>query len=176
MGAKENFRPLPKKNPAKELSLYQTLGWCYGAQIKLSAVSGAVVVDDPNQQSQPWLQDALDAHKGRLLYILGMRQKFIYLCDCMTDLRYRESAFKGCDRQQSLERIAERIARFQAECDLPKGYDDPSDYFADHACQDLDLQYYELTRPGNHYPIPAGGGGERNGLGQLLGERIEVII
>jgi hypothetical protein len=59
MSAKEAFRPLPKKNPAKELTLEQTLGYAYGAQIRLGYEGEQVVVEsDPHQQAQPWLLEA----------------------------------------------------------------------------------------------------------------------
>lgn len=64
-----------------------------------------------------------------------------------------EKRTRKADRPALLPYLSRRIERVAARCDLPDGYTDPKDEFADTALAALRAEFAELTAEGNPYPL-----------------------
>ena len=163
-----DYIAVPRKVPRKAPGLAEALAYAFRADIDINERDGELVFKDPNKQLVDWLREALITHKEQIIWQIGMGRKWTYIYNRMTDLRFKESAFKGIDREQSIARVAEYIELFYADCDLPEGYTAIGDPFSWHALVDLRVEFAELTAPGKLYPIAADDPRERGVNGALI--------
>lgn len=98
------------------------------------------------------LKAAVADHKAALLALCDLRAEFSRLLDMITRLRY-EAPKKGT-WTQATQYVQVQINRLAKRCDLPCGYADPIDPFADEALMILQEDLSELVAYGKPYPAP----------------------
>lgn len=161
---------LPKKPPFKveTVTLDTLLGWLVRAGMVLSSDgTGGITVTHPEPEAIPdWLVKAVTVHNLALSKLVAYRIAFKAIEDRITRLRF-ENPPKGT-REAAFAYIDQQIRKLAGACDLPDGYTDPSDPFADGAVSMLWHEYEELTANGNPYPIPADDPRERYPNGKLM--------
>lgn len=143
---------IPEKQPQKPetLTLEQVLGHLARGEVNLTLSNDDTVVLD--REVPEWLMKAVTLHQENLKPIVKVRTIFKLIDDYTTKLRYDDPT-KGT-RPQAFAWLGRKLREFEGLCDLPNGYFDPSDPFADSALSTLRHEYAELTAEGNPYPIP----------------------
>lgn len=114
--------------------------------------------------SDSYTMQRLSAHQ---IDIPALRQKTALLHSYIEKIRYEERS-KVLDRPQTLDWIGNEIEALKDRVDLPQGWTDPEDDFADTAIEVLRLEFAELTRPDNPYPVPADDPRERVPNGKIF--------
>lgn len=147
---KEN--PIPAKVPAS-LGLEDLLGYAYRGNVQLGMnAAEELIISYEDEELPAWFREALSRNKDILVRIVKARTLFKLIDDYVTKLRF-ENPTKGT-RPQALAWLARKLREFEGLCDLPDGYYDPSEPWADSALSTLHFEYGELTAEGNPYPIP----------------------
>jgi hypothetical protein len=165
----EMKQPLPKKPPQKPetMSIEQVCGFMARSGIELGLNGDALTIKDPSPEDTPeWLAVAIVHHEAALVKILHIRKLFRTI-DERTCLMRFENPPKGT-REEGLRYIGKMLAQFADMCDLPEGYTDPGDIFADCALDTLRHEFEELTRPDAPYPVPRDDPRERYPNGKLM--------
>lgn len=165
----EMKQPLPKRPPQKPetMTIEQVYGFIARSEIELGLNADALTIKDPNAEDTPeWLAIAIAHHEPALVKILQTQRVFTTIEQRICLMRY-ENPPKGT-REAGLRYIGKQIEGFEKLCDLPGGYTDPGDIFADGALDSLRHEYEELTREGNPYPVPRDDPRERYPNGKLV--------
>jgi len=152
--------------PIETVTLAQALEYIRADDIELGCDGERLLLkQSPVKNSPQWIAQIIINHESNLLSIVKARTLFKLIDDRITRLRY-ENPPNG-RRDSAFAWLKGKMIEFKRQCDLPDGYHDPSDPFADSALSTLQFEYDELTAEGNPYPIPKDDPGPRFPNGKL---------